>query len=179
MLQNILIFQLIQNPISRYCNYYIIQYPYISIFLWDASERCPPGPSLGRRTWVANAGHHYSIIPFSSSLSVKIETLSKPSPDRSSRQYKLSAYHTWYCGIQTDGHCCVSVQKYSDKYLFINFISSMPFMTPHHLNDLFINLYRKVDVANKTILVIGSQNPWLEVVLLARSSLFCFVLIVL
>ena len=43
----------------------------------------------------------------------------------------------------------------------------------------FINLYGKVGVANKTILVIGSQNPWLEVVLLARSSLFCFVLIVL
>ena len=101
MLQNILIFQLIQNPISRYCNYYIIQYPYISIFLRDASERCPPGPSLGRRTWVANAGHHYSIIPFSSSLSVKIETLSKPSPDRSSRQYKLSAYHTWNCRTRT------------------------------------------------------------------------------
>ena len=109
MLQNILIFQLIQNPISRYCNYYIIQYPYISIFLWDASERCPPGPSLGRRTWVANAGHHYSIIPFSSSLSVKIETLSKPSPkstlDKSSRQYKLSAYHTWNCGIRGLAPC--------------------------------------------------------------------------
>ena len=34
-------------------------------------------------------------------------------------------------------------------------------------------------MANKTILVIGSQNPWLEVVLLARSSLFRFVFIVL
>ena len=56
----------------------------------------------------------------------------------------------------------------------------MPFMTQHLLNDIsFINFYGKVDVANKTILVIGSQNPWLEVVLLARSSLFRFVLIVL
>ena len=36
-----------------------------------------------------------------------------------------------------------------------------------------------MDVANKTILVIGSQNPWLEVVLLARSSLFRIVFIVL
>ena len=34
-------------------------------------------------------------------------------------------------------------------------------------------------MANKTILVIGSQNPWLEVVLLARSSLFRIVFIVL
>ena len=89
-----------------------------------------------------------------------------------------ASYHTWYWGIETHGHCCVSVQKYSDKYWFINCISSMPFMTQHLLNDIsFINFYGKVDVANKTILVIGSQNPWLEVVLLARSFLFCFVLI--
>ena len=31
-----------------------------------------------------------------------------------------------------------------------------------------VNFFYKVNVAGKTVLVIGSQTPWLEVVLLAR-----------
>ena len=85
---------------------------------------------------------YYFFFSLHCCVSVKIETLSKPlqksTLDKSSRQYKLPAYHTWNCGIQTHGHCCVSVQKYSDKYLFINCISSMPLMTPHLLNDFFL-----------------------------------------
>ena len=34
--------------------------------------------------------------------------------------------------------------------------------------SIWVNFFYKVNVAGKTILVIGSQTPWLEVVLLAR-----------